>query len=654
MDWSRIHVFLAIALALAAALFDLRTREIPNRLTLGALVLGPCLHFAHGASVHGLAIGSKWLGLSLLGIVLSSIGALAEPWPLKIIVDYILSGRPLPDPWQQWFGWLASDKVLFLLAVLAFSLAVTLLHNLCSVLSSYWNTKVEQKVILDFRSDLFAHAQRLSLAYHERKRSGMLIYAVNYQADAAARVIMTVPPLGESALTLVGMIYITYCINWQLALVALAVVPFLYWTINFYARYIQPRLTSVLVLESESLSIIHEAFSMFKVILAFGREKHEFRRFRQQGERAVNARIGLTVRQTAFTLVTNMITATGAVVVLGFGAYQVMKGFLTAGDLLVVLAYVAAVYQPLNTISATVGSLQDSFVALRFAYNLLDTEPEIKDEADAQPLHHCEGRVAFESVSFNYPERNQTLADVSFEAKPGQVVAIVGPTGAGKTTLVSMIPRFYDPRAGKVSVDGRDIRKLTLESVRQHISLVLQEPLLFSGTIADNIRYGRLQAGMEEVLEAARAANAHDFISKLPEGYETQLGERGAKLSGGERQRISVARAFLRDAPILILDEPTSSIDLKTEAVILDALDRLMVGRTTFMIAHRLSTIRHADVILVMEEGQIIERGTHDELAARNGSYTQMLDIQSRTRRRAADRPDSEEVALLAVQEIDP
>ena len=584
--------------------------------------------------------------LTILGIFLSSVGALAEPWPLKIIVDNVLSNQPLPEPWHTWFGWLEPQKVKFLIVVLLLGLAVMLIHNLFTILTNYWDTKLEQKVILDFRSDLFRHAQRLSLAFHDQKRSGMLIYAVNFQADAAARVIMTVPQLAQSALTLVGMIYITYVINWQLAIVALGVVPFLYSTIDYYAKYIQPRLNAVLTMEGESLGIIHEAFSMFRVIVAFGRESHEYGRFRQQGERAVEARIRLTVRQTAFTLSVNMITSIGTFVVLGYGAYQVMRGAITAGELLIVLAYVSAVYQPLNAISYTVGALQDSFAALRAAYSVLDMQPDIRDAPDAEPLPECKGRVTFEHVSFNYADRLETLNDISFDAQPGQIVAIVGPTGAGKTTLMSMIPRFYDPREGRVMIDGRDLRQITLASLREQISLVLQEPLLFSGTIAANINYGRLEATMDEIIEAAKDANAHEFISKLPQGYETELGERGAKLSGGERQRISVARAFLRNAPILILDEPTSSIDLKTEAVILDALDRLMVGRTTFMIAHRLSTIRNADIILVMNEGRLIERGTHDELMRLDGFYKQMHDIQRRTRRRStAIIPDQEAAA---------
>ena len=292
------------------------------------------------------------------------------------------------------------------------------------------------------------------------------------------------------------------------------------------------------------------------------------------------------------------------------------------------MAYIASVYQPLEAISTTVGSLQQVFVSLDMGFKLLDTENEIHDAPDTVELDRARGSIRYENIQFDYRGRKDTLRDISFDVQPGQLLAVVGPTGAGKTTLVSLLPRFYDAQNGRILLDGQDIRTLTLKSLRQQISIVLQEPLLFSGSIADNIRYGRLDASEDEIIAAARAANAHDFIVKFPKQYETELGERGAQLSGGERQRISVARAFLKDAPILILDEPTSSIDSKTEAVILDALDRLMEGRTTFMIAHRLSTIRHSDKILVVDQGRLVEQGTHDELLHLGGVYKNLHELQ--------------------------
>jgi ABC-type multidrug transport system fused ATPase/permease subunit len=302
----------------------------------------------------------------------------------------------------------------------------------------------------------------------------------------------------------------------------------------------------------------------------------------------------------------------------------------------VVMSYLAMVYKPLEQISKTMSSLQEKFAALEISFKVLDEVPEVRDQPGAREIKGTDGHVVFEDVSFHYQSRRETLQHVSFEAMGGQLVALVGPTGAGKTTLLSLLPRFYDPVEGRVLLDGVDIRDLTLRSLRAQISLVLQEPLLFAGTIADNIRYGRLDATQEEIEEATRQANAHEFVTALPDGYETVIGERGSQLSGGERQRISIARAFLKNAPILLLDEPTSSIDSKTETVILDALDRLMAGRTTFMAAHRLSTIRHADLILVLSRGTLVQHGTHHELVEQKGLYRQLHRMQSDARQRRA------------------
>jgi ABC-type multidrug transport system fused ATPase/permease subunit len=383
---------------------------------------------------------------------------------------------------------------------------------------------------------------------------------------------------------------------------------------------------------------------MLRVIIAFGREGYELDRFRRQGEATVDARVKLTVRQTLFSLVVNTATATGTTLVLGLGAYHVMRGRVTVGQLLVVMAYIASVYKPLEAISSTIGGLQEIFVSLQVAFEVLDAVPEIRDKPGGRDVERVSGQVRFEDINFSYEGRIDTLRNISFEAEPGQVVAIVGQTGAGKTTMVSLLPRFYTPSNGRILLDNRDITDYTLASLRKQISIVLQDPMLFSATILENIRYGRLDATMDEIIEAAKEANAHDFITRLPKQYETELGERGVQLSTGERQRISVARAFLKNAPILILDEPTSSIDSKTEAVILDALDRLMAGRTTFIIAHRLSTIRYADMILVMNQGQICERGSHEDLMEARGIYYQLHRIQTarRSSRRAVATPKVE------------
>lgn len=570
-----------------------------------------------------LAVGSVAVTL------LTTLTALLTPWPLKVVVDHVLGQEPMPPSLAQWLGPVATHQIGLLVAAVVGSLGLALMENALHVVGNYVNTRIDQHITLDFRSQLFLHAQRMSLAFHDRRRSGMLIYMINSQGDAPAGLIMTIPLLAESALTLVGMFWISYKLDWELALLSLAVVPFLYYSVGYYATHIQDRLQRVRALEGESLSVIHESLSMMRVIVAFGREEHEYRRFREQTTNAVAARVKVTLRQTLFSLVVNMITACGSALVLGFGAYHVIQGKLTVGQMLVVIAYIAAVYKPLETISTTVGALQDRFISLRTTFGLMDTEPDIQDAPHARSIATARGQIAYENVQFSYSGRKDTLKDISFEAKPGQVVGIVGPTGAGKSTLVSLLPRFYDAKQGRILLDGVDIRELTLKSLRSQVSIVLQEPLLFSGTIAENIRYGRLGASMDEIVEAATAANAHEFILRLPKQYDTVLGERGAAISGGERQRISVARAFLKNAPILILDEPTSSVDSKTEAVILDALDRLMMGRTTFMIAHRLSTLRRADLILVLNQGRLVEQGTPEALLSAGGLYRQLYDAQN-------------------------
>jgi ABC-type multidrug transport system fused ATPase/permease subunit len=566
------------------------------------------------------------LGAALV-LVASGLVELLSPWPLKLLVDHVLGSQPLPSALRQMFDPSHGRTPLLVVAVAA-GFAVALIENGLSVLNDYLHTAFGLRMGLDLRCDLFQHAQRLSLAFHDRRHSSMLIYAINAQADGVSGLITTILGLLQSAITLGGMFWIVWNMDRLLALLSMVVLPVLGYLVRYYATRIQSRLMSVRDMEGALLALVHEAISMQRVILAFGREPYEHQRFCEQGRKAVGARVGITVRQTLFALAVNMTTAAGAALVLGFGAYRALRGELTIGQLLVVMSYVQMVYRPLENITHGLGSLQDRLIAMRIIFDLLDTPPEITESPMARPVERVRGRVSFENVGFAYQGREDTLRNISFEARPGTTVAIVGPTGAGKTTLVSLLPRFYDPQQGRILLDGIDIRELMLRSLRDQVSIVLQEPLLFSDTVAENIRYGRLEAGEDEIVEAARAANAHDFISRLPNGYQTELGERGVQLSGGERQRICLARAFLRNAPILILDEPTSAVDSRTEAVILEALERLMAGRTTFLIAHRLSTIRQADVILVLDRGRLVQAGTHADLMACDGLYRQLWEMQ--------------------------
>lgn len=570
--------------------------------------------------------------------VLATVVALAVPWPLAVLIDSALGSGTPPGIVRAVIG---TDKVALLVSMVGLSFLLTVTQNALAVFTDYVNAKLEQRMVLDLRADLFAHAQRLSLTFHDASRTGEMMSRINYQASSIGAITVAFPPLIESVLTVVGMLVIALLIDWQVALVSLCVVPVLWYSFGLYGTRIVPRLQRVQALEWQSLSIVHESMAMLRVIVAFGREKHEHTRFRDQGLVAVDERVKLTVRQTGFSLAVSTATAAGTALVFLFGAYHVMQGQLSGGSLLILLSYISAVYKPLEAISGTVGSLHEQLVALNASFELLDKEPEVVEHDDPVELDRARGAVTFEDVSFNYTGRVATLSDISFEAAPGQRVAVVGPTGAGKTTLISVLIRYYDPKQGRVLIDGIDTKRLSLASLRSQISVVLQEPLLFSASIADNIRYGRLDASMDEIVEAARAANAHDFISALPKGYDTELGERGATLSGGERQRISVARAFLKDAPILVLDEPTSSIDSRTERVILDALEDLMIGRTSFVIAHRLSTISEVDKILVISDGRLVEQGTHDELLTHAGTYRQLYEAQNRPRPRRFERGSS-------------
>jgi len=577
---------------------------------------------------------------SLVITVFSALVALAEPWPLAFLVDGVLGGSSggrhdsVPHLVTAVFGTSVYRLILFGVAA---GLVLAVLINGLALFNEYVNTKLSQRMIRDFRCDLVGNALRQTTAFHDARSMGDFIARINYESSSVGAITVALPPLMQSVLTLAGMAFIAFRIDKELALVSLLVVPFIYYATGYYGRSIEPRLRHVRGLEGRSINIVMEAMSMLRVIAVFGRERHEHRRFTEQAAQAVDARVDVTVRQTLFSFAVNMSTAVGTALVLGVGSLHALRGDLSVGEMLVVLAYVHSVYTPLQAISHSMASLQEQFIFLAMSLELLDQEPEICDEPGAVELPRLRGEVEFEGVSFAYQGRHCTLDNVSFRVAPGEAIAIVGPTGAGKTTLMSLLSRLAQPREGRVMVDGIDVRSATLASLRGQISVVLQEPTLFSGTVADNIRYGNLGASDDEVEAAAVAANAHDFVTALPKGYDTLLGENGTALSGGERQRLCVARAFLKDAPILVLDEPTSSIDSRTEAAILDALERLMAGRTTFMIAHRLSTLRSVDRILVLDHGRLVEHGTHPELIAGNGLYRALHEVQSASRGRWHD-----------------
>jgi len=601
---------------------------MPSRAQKGALtrnwgLLPRAFHYLRPHRAQG--------AMSVGTTILLALLALAEPWPLAFIIDTVLHDEVPPG----WVRAIVGDgqRGLIVLGVL-FGLMVTFAAGVTRVADEYLSTNVDQRMVLELRSELFAHVQRLAPDFHDSARTGTLMYRINDQADAVGKVLMALPNLGQTVLTLLGMAVLALLIDPWLALLSMTIVPVAVVLTTYYANRVEPHLRRVRRLETNALAILHETLTMQRVIVTFGRESYEHDRYRAQGSEAVDARVKLNVRQATFKLAVRLTTALGTAVVLGVGAHKVVAGRISTGELLVVLAYVAAVYGPLENLTNWFTQMQQQLMALEASLRLLDTAPQVTDRPDAVTLDRARGDIELTAVDFSYETRRHTLDGVSFSVRAGQVVAIVGPTGAGKSTLVSLIQRLYDVDRGRVAVDGFDVRDVSVESLRAQFSVVHQEPLLFSASIRENIAYAKPEASDDEIERAARDANAHDFIVGLANGYDTVLGERGTKISGGERQRISVARAFLRDAPILILDEPTSSIDSRTEAVILDALRRLMQGRTTIMIAHRLSTICDADQILVLDGGRLVESGTHDELMDRDGVYRQLWDAQARRRRR--------------------
>ena len=566
------------------------------------------------------------LVVAVVLMAMAAVVTLAQPWPLAFLIDGVLGKKHIPRFVTSFAGHSTAGLILF--AVLA-GVVVSLVAGVTSLLSEAVNTRLERRLALDHRSDLYAHCQTLTQAFYDNRRTGDFMYRINFEAQALGEIAVALLPLTQSALTLLGMFAITATLDLKLALMALAITPLVYYATGLYGKYIVPRLVGVRNLEGESLGIVNETMGILRLTVGFNRQRKEYLRFRHQGERATVARVHVTVAQMVFSLIITICTAGGTALVLFVGAHDVVARRLSVGELVVLVAYIGSIYSPLQNISSTMAHFQERFIALQKSRELMSSQPEFTDAPDATDMARVSGRVTFENVSFNYKSRTSTLRDISFDVPAGTKVAIVGPTGAGKTTLVGLIPRFYDVTAGRITVDGIDIRTVTQSSLRENISIVPQEPVLFAGTIADNIRYGKLDATDGEVEAAAQAANAHDFITALPGGYDSIVGERGVNLSGGERQRICIARAFIKDAAVVILDEPTSSIDSRTEAGILEALERLSERRTTLLVAHRLSTVRGADYVLVLNDGELVEQGAPEELLATAGLFRQLHDLQT-------------------------
>jgi ATP-binding cassette subfamily B protein len=544
-------------------------------------------------------------GLFLLSLLATPL-TLLVPVPLAVTVDTVLGSKSLPNFLDAIAPAAIEDsKAALLVAAAAMFVLIALLLQLQSMASVVLRAYTGERIMLDFRTRLFRHVQRLSLSYHDARGVSDSTYRIQYDATAVQYV--ATEPLSTfvtAAFTLTAMLYVTARIDWKLALVALAVAPPLLIVSWVYRRSLRARSREVKRLESGAMSVVQEALGAARVVRAFGRENHEEHRFAHHFREGMWARIRYEFASSRFALMIGMIVATGTATVLYVGARQVQAEAITVGDLVLVMSYMSQLYSPVKALSKGAGSLQKHLASAERAFSLLDEEPDVRESPTAKPLSRAAGDIRFEHVWFAYDGERDVLRDVSFHVPAGTRLGIAGATGAGKTTLVSLLTRFYDPTRGRILLDGVDLRAYRLADLRAQFAIVLQEPLLFSTSIAENIAYARQDAGLEEIVEAARAANVHDFVAALPDGYDTEVGERGMRLSGGERQRISLARAFLKDAPVLLLDEPTSSVDVQTEAVIIEAMERLMAGRTTLMIAHRLQTLDVCDARLLIADGR--------------------------------------------------
>jgi ATP-binding cassette subfamily B protein len=550
-----------------------------------------------------------WLhsaGILALGVIQAPL-ALLTPLPMKIAVDSVVGSRPLPGFLNTVLpGFITQSDMGRLSLAVALMVIITLLVYAASLGTWWLATYTGEKLILEFRTRLFRHVQRLSLTYHDTKGTTDSTYRIHYDTESIRMLTIGGVPLLTAGFTLIAMVVMTAWLDTRLALIALAVCPALYFITEAFKYRIRDRWSEVKKLDSSAMTLIQEVLSSVRVVKAFGREDYEHQKFVRRSDQRVQGQVEVAILNGQFDLYVGATIAVGSALVLFVGILHVKAGTLTLGSLLMVMSYLVQLYEPLKMISKKLAELQSGMVSAERAFSLLDEVPQVVERAGAIHLDRAKGAFQFKDVCFSYNPNQPVLQEICFEAPAGAKIGIQGRTGAGKSTLISMLMRFYDPVSGQVLLDGHDIRDYKLADLRNQFAMVLQEPVLFSTSIAENIAYGRPEASDAEIIEAARRANAHDFISRLPDGYETEVGERGMKLSGGERQRISLARAFLKDAPILVLDEPTSSVDVKTEAAIMDAMERLMQDRTTFIIAHRLSTLDGCDVRLEMEYGRLI------------------------------------------------
>jgi ATP-binding cassette, subfamily B, bacterial len=574
---------------------------------------------------HGRPYWMYIVGIFVLNLMASPI-SLLKPLALKVLIDSGFGNSPVPSFISYFlpgnFEYSFSAVVWIAIALL---LTVALIENLYTVVIWILNTYTGEKLVRTFRHILFNHIQRLSLSYHDRKGTADSVYRVQYDAAAIRSLIIgNLSPIITSVVTVLGVLIILFTINSHFALITCCIIPPMVLLIKISTRKLKKNWTKVKNDESSAMSVIQEVLTSLRVVKAFGQEDGESERFMNKADKAMKGQVKVAWVGALFYFCIGMIYAIGTALFFYFGSHFVQSGAMTLGDLTMVITYLAYIYGPLEKISRNLNELQSSLTSLDRVYALLDEEKEVKEIAHPKHLQHCEGNIEFRNVSFGYKEDAEILQNISFRINPGDRVGIMGTTGAGKSTLINLLTRFYDPTSGEILLDETDIRKFKLSDYRKQFGIVLQEPVLFSTTIGENIAYGFPNADKRQIIEAAKMANAHDFIMGLEEGYDQLVGERGMNLSGGERQRISIARAFIKNAPVLILDEPTSSLDIKTESQIMEAMERLMKGRTTFLITHRLDTLDSCNIILHLDKGRLVEivnNSVPDALAKKKSSF---------------------------------
>lgn len=549
--------------------------------------------------------------------IIAAGGTAYLPFVIKDMVDQVLSEKN-----TTMLNWIVLSIIV-----------VFVIRGIAYYGQSYLMNYVGQRVIIDIRKAVFEKLQRLSMSFYDKHKTGTIMSYVTNDVSAlqSAMVDNVVEMITETVILVASIVMMIY-LDWKLFLVTFATFPVVLFFIDSFGKRIRKSGSRIQEAAADITSVLQEVASSPRIIKSFVREGYEVDRFDKENMNNFRANMKYAQLSSTLTPTIEFVAAVGVSIILWYGGNSVINGSITAGSLVAFLTYAVNISNPIKRLSRVIGNIQKALAAAQRVFDVLDLPEDIKNAPDAKALPKVKGDVRFNDVSFAYNENEEVLSHVSFEVKPGEMVAFVGSSGAGKSTVASLLPRFYDAINGSITIDGQDIRKVTLDSLREQVGIVPQETVLFNGSVYDNILYGRLDATREEVEAAAKAANAHDFIMQLPDGYETMLGDRGMNISGGQRQRISIARAILKNPQILILDEATSALDTESERVVQEALDRLMVGRTSFVIAHRLSTIKNADKIMVLEKGQLIEQGNHDELMAMDGLYAHLYKIQYRSK----------------------